>query len=576
MNKSRETATVKSALWAAYGDSLGFPTELVDDSGLRRRVGSTFVDRPVPWMRLVGGRMGTWVKLGAGVYSDDTQLRLATSRAIRADGYFDVEAFAKIELPVWLSYSLGAGRGSKVGAASLAQRSVNWFSNFFDQKDVIYVAGGGNGAAMRIQPHVWAAKDLTLPGSYMEHVVQNSVCTHGHPRGIAGAAIHAALLAHVLHYGEIPSPNSWSEFGSYASIATTFIEKNPDLSTFWLPTWNSRTGKIFAEEMESVRMEWEKDISVIQTIIGSVLDPANAYKSIVEKLGGLTSQQRGSALKCALFSLVAAWLFREVGASEGIITVANFLSSDTDTIGTMAGALLGALPNSTRLPHPVQDEQYITDEAIRMFTISQRSCIESFSYPDLMTWLPPRSQLDVVGVYKNDICVAGLGPVIEAGEKFLSSNEDSGWQWLYMPFGQSILCKQRIPLKELPKNNLSPSSADLPTVKMENRLVPKPKLGNKKRVDENIDLFGEQRGLLPESGGTARKTNTHLGAYHSSNPQRNLDELTDEIIRSGFDPKTIGITLMAMAEEDDGIEKAIAFSAVIVKARQARLRRNKE
>lgn len=575
MIKSRETATINSALWAVYGDTLGFPTELVDEAGLHRRVGERFVDRPLPWKRLVGGRTGTWVTLRAGAYSDDTQLRLATSRAIRADGYFDVEAFAKIELPVWLSYSLGAGRGSKVGAASLAQRSVNWFSNFFDQKDVVYVAGGGNGAAMRIQPHVWAAKDLTQSESYLEHVIQNSVCTHGHPRGIAGAAIHAALLAYVLHHGEIPSPNSWSEFGSYASTATTYIEKNPDLSTFWLPTWNSRTGKIFAEEMESARMEWERDISICNEIIRSNLNPADAYKTVLGKLGGLIPQQRGSALKCALFSLLAAWLFKEVGANEGIITVANILSSDTDTIGTMTGALLGALPDNLSPPHPVQDEQYIKDEAIRMFAISQQSCTESFTYPDLMTWQPPRSQLDVVGLYEDSIFVAGLGRVSDTGEKFLSNSEDSSWQWLHMPFGQSILCKQRIPLKELPSNNLPSSPTDLSTQKMENRIVPKPRLGNKKRTDENNDLFAEQR-PLQVTGDIVHKSDLASNTYRPSISPRNLNELTDEIIRSGFDPKTIGITLMAMAEEDDGIEKAIAFSAIIVKARKARLRRNKE
>jgi ADP-ribosylglycohydrolase len=100
MENLRQLQTVNSALWAAYGDILGFPTELVDTEGVKRRIGTTKITEPRPWKRLVGGRAGAWVQLAAGTYSDDTQLRLATSRAIRADGYFDVEAFAKVELPV--------------------------------------------------------------------------------------------------------------------------------------------------------------------------------------------------------------------------------------------------------------------------------------------------------------------------------------------------------------------------------------------------------------------------------------------------------------------------------------------
>ena len=227
MESSRRERTVSSALWAAYGDILGFPTELVDMAGVQRRLGEKTIQLPKAWKRLVGGRSGTWIELAAGSYSDDTQLRLSTSRSIRADGYFDVEAFAKVELPVWLSYALGAGRGSKVGASSLSQRSANWFTNFFDQRDVVYTAGGGNGAAMRIQPHVWAAHDLGNPASYLPDVIQNSICTHGHPRGIAGSVIHAVALAHILKHGEIPPPSDWKMFGSFTRIVITPPSTNP-------------------------------------------------------------------------------------------------------------------------------------------------------------------------------------------------------------------------------------------------------------------------------------------------------------------------------------------------------------
>ena len=95
--------------------------------------------------------------LPAGCYSDDTQLRLATGRAIRPDS-FDVEAFAKVELPVWLGYALGAGKSTSAAALNLSKPRTSWFANTFKG----WTESGGNGAAMRIQPHVWAARSLEV------------------------------------------------------------------------------------------------------------------------------------------------------------------------------------------------------------------------------------------------------------------------------------------------------------------------------------------------------------------------------------------------------------------------------
>ena len=113
----------RSALWAAYGDALGWISELTDEAGLMRRTRGEPLAEPVTWKRRIGGRTGVTTSLPKGCYSDDSQLRLATSRAIRADG-FDVEAFAKVELPIWLSYALGGGRSTTAAAEHLAKNPV--------------------------------------------------------------------------------------------------------------------------------------------------------------------------------------------------------------------------------------------------------------------------------------------------------------------------------------------------------------------------------------------------------------------------------------------------------------------
>ena len=168
-------------LWAAYGDALGFISELTDEKGLRRRTRGAPLDRLMAWTRRVGGRGGVSVELPAGCWSDDTQLRLAVSRSIGNHG-FDVETFARIELPVWPSYALGGGRASKTAAKNLATHNTPWYANTFSD----WHKAGGNGTAMRIQPHVWASSDLEE--GYLLDVITDSICTHGHPRATSGPA----------------------------------------------------------------------------------------------------------------------------------------------------------------------------------------------------------------------------------------------------------------------------------------------------------------------------------------------------------------------------------------------------
>src|SRR5436853_317353 len=118
--------TRRSMMWSAYADAIGFITELASAEMVRRRVGTSTVTHLSPWKRRVGGKFGIEVLLPRGCYSDDTQLRLATGRAIRGDGVFDVEIFAKVELPVWRAYALGAGTGTKTAAHGLTKTNTQW------------------------------------------------------------------------------------------------------------------------------------------------------------------------------------------------------------------------------------------------------------------------------------------------------------------------------------------------------------------------------------------------------------------------------------------------------------------
>lgn len=587
MSDNRLKRTISSALWAAYADALGFPTELATSKTVQQRIGHSTITRTEPWKRLVGGRFGATVKLPAGSYSDDTQLRLATCRAIRGNGYFDVEAFAKIELPVWQAYALGAGRGSKAAAAALCNRSNTWFSNFFPN----YENGGGNGAAMRVQPHVWATTDLSNKTSYLLDVIRNSLCTHGHMRGIAGAVVHAVSLAHAFETGKAPSPEQWLGFADDIRAIPKMIAGDTELATFWVPTWEQKSNQSVQEAVSAVASEWEsssRNVISMLKLQGSN-EPSSLYEGIVKAENGLSSAERGSGLKSALFANVAAWICQSIGAQQSIQIVANLLDSDTDTIGTMAGAIIGAVYPEARFLGPIQDEIYIRDEAERLYEVSQEKNTYSFSYPDMLYWQPPRTMVDILVMKDGHLHFEGLGDVNPVAGPFNAGQKGTSWQWFLLPCGQTILSKFRTELMANAPTQTQPvkdrrDRRDLfdqpiePQGELEHagtEVTPRAQTLTQASARKGIDSQTEKAQPKP-----IVRTGDHDTPKASQNSQDSLkpidiDALTNEAIK-GFDPHTIGRHILMLAEQPNAIELSIAYSAIVVKARTVRLKhRNK-
>lgn len=550
MGRDLKTAVVNSALWAAYGDALGFITELADARTLSFRIKDASVTKTVQWKRRVGGRFGLVLDLPSGCYSDDTQLRLSTCRAIRADGHFDVEAFAKVELPVWLCYALGAGLSTKAAASSLGRENVNWFSNFFSGKSS-YFAAGGNGAAMRIQPHVWASPNPADSSTYLLAVIKNSICTHGHPNALAGALFHSVCLASTLANAEIPSPAKWREILSRLTDLLSVLRSDDELNTFWFPVWRERSSADVEVLLKQAQQESLRDVAAIEDQLR--LDSKNTYSRIVEVLGGLDPACRGSGIKTSILAAALAWLFKDRPTTDALVEAANVLESDTDSIATMAGALLGAVSRSEP-QGDLADREYIAEQAARLYDVGRGAARQSFRYPDLMTWRSPKTALDAVGYTNGHLVVAGLGPARPIGRKWEDrGDKDTAWQWLALGFGQNILAKQRQELRQIEDH--------------EKPVVDRKKTQTATRGNENMnpqsDLFREPR---------QNENRSNRSEKQLSVESRSLDELTNAAINSGFNQELIGKHLVALAEAPNGLELAVAYSAIIVKAKRARLR----
>jgi ADP-ribosylglycohydrolase len=537
---AKAEAIVRSALWAAYGDALGFMTELVSKpAALVQRTGSERVDRLQPWSRRVGGRFGVELTLPAGTYSDDTQLRLATSRAIRASGRFDVESFSKIELPIFLAYELGGGRGTRAAATELTKRSVRWSNNFFSRDDASYISGGGNGAAMRVQPHVWASRTYQ-PDEFLADVFSNAICTHGHARAFVGAAWHAISLAFALREGDLPDLDAAGDQLRETGRLPELVRALPLVGELWVPLWEQRANQQLEEAVGKSIEEGLDDLASAKRIING----SGRYVDVVHELRATDPASRGSGMKSAVLSIVLASMYAE-RPHDALVDSINVLGSDTDTVATMAGALLGAVATE-QPPAAVQDKAYIISEAERLARIGRGETERDFAYPDLLKWAAPKTRLDAVGETNGAIAVAGLGPAVETGEPTPTPGRDKAlWQWLILSHGQSILIRRREKLRSLPME-LLPGSAQ-----------------NGRRAPSAPTLFDERAGT--ERQETAPRAS-----------KLDLDSATRRAIAADFDPTMIGQHLLLFSEGEQGVEFAVAYAAIIAKARIARRQRPRD
>jgi ADP-ribosylglycohydrolase len=553
----REEAVVSSACWAAWADAIGFVTELAASrEEVARRAGVEAVAEPIAWRRRIGGRFGPTVELPAGTYSDDTQLRLAVSRCIRSSGRFDVETFSKIELPVFLVYGLGVGRGTRAAAQALAKRGVRWLTNFYDEKQTRYVDGGGNGAAMRIQPHVWAGHEARS-SLYLRDVVADAICTHGHPRGILGASFHAVLLGQSLRGGEIPEPAKWRGIARYLERLPDLIRRDEDLRERWLPLWEQRTGKTLTEAFKTAIAELESQVQAAAATAFEEQPFMSTYAELARRLGGLSAKTRGAGTTSAVLSLWVAWRAQADPAGT-LVAAANLLGSDTDTVVSMAGALIGAV-HPERPPGLILDEAYVVDEARRCAALARGEVVEDFPHPDVVDWQAPRTLVDAVGRGPDGIMLAGLGGAAEVSEiiEGSSSRDDGGWQWLELWFGQRVLAKRRLNLAPLPPGSF-PYVRPLRLTLDDH---PQPVL-------DHLDEPAGTDPLLANSGVASSPTRAldDDGVKTAAEPPGRLDAALEQVKSHHFDPEQIGTIILALLEGEGGLEQSAVFLGALAEA----------
>lgn len=555
--KERIRRVTSSMLWAAWADALGFISELIDARGLRRRLGgANELTEPVEWKRRVGGKFGVSATLPAGCYSDDTQLRLATARALSARG-FDVEAFTAVELALWPSYALGGGRATKSAAAGFTKPDMPWFANFFDG----WVDAGGNGAAMRIQPHVWAATTPVGLGRHLQDVLINSLTTHGHPRALVGAVLHAVALGEVLLTGEVQSPQGWKSLIDTTDRAVDLLYDNDMVATVWIPAWEKTTGTSLREAWRDTITETHELLTVASDHVPALMEDQtasnDAYSALCNRLGLRDDATRGSGTATVVAALALAAAHRTDPRKCSLIAC-RALGTDTDTIATIAAAMVGAASVHLEIPTQVQDSEYLIAQARRLASLAEGAPVESTSYPDLLAWQPPRSQLDAVGFVDGRLALAGLGMLAPQPESEPVASRGARWQWFQSDFGATFLLKHREEgqLRELPSGNRPPRSG---------HDDPDRRFGSHDVFSRQLPLLDDAR--MPNLGREHSETKLATPGHHSaaereSHTSVDVDKMLAWVARNEFSDDSVGYAVRRIAHLGT-IEQLIAFTTAL-------------
>ena len=341
----------------AAGDALGWPQEM------RRSVRSSVAEAAPQiefrtWTRRSGGRYRPYEEtIGAGEYSDDTQLTLAVARSRTNHGADWWKAFMRVELPRWTIYERGGGGATKRAAKAWLAGSPPWQAG---KTDAVrrYFGAGGNGVAMRVLPHALFLAGQDEPAALVHDVVRDGAATHGHPRALVGATVcgyaawSLARRNRTLRFGElldllIDEHRGWGAF--------------PDMGRGG-DAWSAAAGRVLDEPYERL---WERTVDEMRWLLeqarngirgGALADD----RAVLDDIGCFGRSKGAGTVTAAGAAYLAAR--HAAQPAQGVLRAAFEQGADTDTLAAVTGGLLGCLAGVDWLPapwHDVQDADYL-------------------------------------------------------------------------------------------------------------------------------------------------------------------------------------------------------------------------
>ncbi|MEG3635521.1 ADP-ribosylglycohydrolase family protein [Micromonospora palythoicola] len=330
----RESRLEGLLLAVAVGDALGWPFER------RARRFDDADEAPlgpfVRWERNAGNRFRSLPEvIEPGEYSDDTQMVIAVARARTAAGRDWLRYLRTVELPFLLAYERGAGAAVKRACRAWASGTPPWETGATLDT---YFNAGANGAAMRVVPHVlWHAGARSFD-DLADDVAEDAISTHGHPRALIGALLHA--FAHWISISQpAPIPYGWllgeliSRRMEWSRVPRILAQKHE-----WLAAAEKSTG-----DYPSLWRATVEEVLKMLEVASAAADPASlkAPADIMAELGVSRGRETGSGTVCAVGAAYLA-TYNAAAPDAGLQMAARLKGADTDTLASMTASLLTA------------------------------------------------------------------------------------------------------------------------------------------------------------------------------------------------------------------------------------------
>jgi len=302
----RKERFIGSLLGCAFGDVLGSAIEMQSRSDLLNQ-----------YPDLVRDFLPAERGIGFGCYTDDTEMTLALARSmIRCNGIDGVDCARSCAAA--FTPERGYGR-SAIKVLTALQQGADWRST----GTMLFPEGSfGNGGAMRIAPLGLVCGHLDYLQLY-EKVKAAIWMTHTHAEAIDAALLQARAIGLLLSVQE-------------------------------LPAWQEIIGQLLWYAPES---SLNSQLLVLQDL----LQKSATADDVAEKFGcGVRSADSWPPAVWAALRFID-------DPEEAIIQAVN-LGGDTDTIGAMTGALVGALHGDRWFPsrwfEQLENQQQGRDELI--------------------------------------------------------------------------------------------------------------------------------------------------------------------------------------------------------------------
>ncbi|WP_315269823.1 PfkB family carbohydrate kinase [uncultured Actinomyces sp.] len=289
----------------ALGDALGMPTQAMSPAQIRavygRIAGLVDADASQPYAP----------GMPAGSVTDDTeQALLIASLLVRGRGSssghaaLDAGEFAHALL-AWEDSMIARGSLDLLGPSTKAA-----LERVRAGEDPLSVGGAGttNGAAMRVTP-VGIAVSTADPQAFAESVWSSCQVTHATRQGFQSAALVAAAVS----LGIDAASSSASDVRALLWEAVSYVDSLPERGA-WAPDPDVVAATRRALELAST-------------------PPSPSPESLAEQIGSSVASAQAIPMAFAL-------LARDP-SPRALLDAAN-LGGDTDTIGAIAGAILGA------------------------------------------------------------------------------------------------------------------------------------------------------------------------------------------------------------------------------------------